>query len=99
MKEIKVPLSKPLVDQEGKEHKEIILCEPTGSQWDAIGKPFSFVMKGDQQTIELSNTRLTDYVSAVSGIDQALLRSLPLPDLQKLQDEMMSFFGVADTDS
>ncbi|MGH1542350.1 MAG: phage tail assembly protein [Arenicella sp.] len=99
MKDITVKLSRPLVDQEGKEHTEIVLSEPTGSQWDAIGKPFSVFMKGDQQIVDISNTRLTNYVSAVSGIDQAVLRSLPLSDLQKLQDEMMNFFGEADTDS
>jgi hypothetical protein len=92
-----IKLSPPLIDQEGTEHQTIELTEPTGRQWDDIGKPFSMIMDGEDQQIEINNKKLTRYVSAVTGIDTAVLYTLPRSKLQECQDQMMSFFGEADT--
>lgn len=99
MKDITVKLSKPLMDQDGKEHKELVLTEPTGRQWDAIGNPIKMSMSDGEQFVVVDNKKLTQYVSEVTGVHEASIYKLPFSELQKVQNEMMTFFGQADTAS
>ena len=99
MDNITVELSKPITDVSGKEHKELVLIEPTGRQWDVVGNPAKMMLDGEKKYVEIDNQKLTKYISLVTEVDETTLYKLSLVELQKIQNEMMTFFGQADTSS
>ncbi|QCP50156.1 hypothetical protein FAZ95_13795 [Trinickia violacea] len=93
--EVIVPLSKPLIDQEGKSHDKLVLKDPDTTTFVKIGDPFRMVPVDDgrSSSVELNRDRLLSYVSAVTGIHRPLLLTMSRKDISAVTDKMFSFFG------
>jgi hypothetical protein len=88
-----VPLSRPLLDQEGKEYTSLTLKVPSGAAFVRIGDPFHIIMvDGKTQGFEQNRDRLLSYVAEVTGIHRPLLLAMPIADMKKVTDEMFGFF-------
>lgn len=89
-----VPLSRPLVDQDGKEHTSLTLKEPGSAAYVRIGDPYhTLVLDGKTAGVEQNRGRLLSYVAEVTGIHQPLLLTMHFKDIQKVTDAMFNFFG------
>jgi hypothetical protein len=90
-----VPLSRPLIDQEGKEHTQLTLTDPNSNAYDRIGDPYVMlsVDNGRGGGMEINRGRLLSYVSDVTGIHRPLLLTMTRRDMQRVTDEMFGFFA------
>jgi hypothetical protein len=89
-----VPLSRPLVDQDGKEHTALTLRMPGGAAFVKIGDPYLMIMlDGGKQAFDQNRERLLSYVAEVTGIHRPLLLTMHFKDIQNVTDVMFTFFG------
>ncbi|NUX55921.1 phage tail assembly protein [Paraburkholderia youngii] len=89
-----VTLTKPVIDQDGKEHTSLTLKEPGGAAYVKIGDPYHTLMiDGKNMGVEQNRERLLSYVAEVTGVHRPLLLTLNLKDIQAVTDAMFLFFG------
>ncbi|WP_345815262.1 phage tail assembly protein [Paraburkholderia sp. PREW-6R] len=89
-----VKLSRPVIDQNGKQHGSLTLREPSGAAYEKIGDAYHMLMiDGKQSGIELNRARLLSYVAEVTQIHRPLLVTMPLRDIRAVTDEMFAFLG------
>ncbi|KIP12934.1 mu-like prophage FluMu gp41 family protein [Burkholderia sp. MSHR3999] len=90
-----VELSRPLIDQEGKEHTKLVLRDPNSAAYDRIGDPFVMLSidNGRAGGVEVNRGRLLSYVAEVTGIHRPLLLTMSRSDMTAVTDAMFAFFA------
>ena len=82
----------------GKELNELELREPTVKDVMELGYPYLVHGGGADTAVELRPQIAGKYAVRLAGIPQSSVEQLSVPDLQKVQGAVMSFFSESESE-
>lgn len=87
-----VKLGKP-IQAHGETLTELTLREPTVADVAELGYPFAVVQGSSGGGIEMKPGVVLKYASRLAAVPPSSLQGISIPDLMRIQEVVMSFFG------